>query len=272
MNTNDNYAGKTVLITGASSGIGRALAKEFAKNQFNIIAVAQHDNSLTTLKNELLSTYRIDVETIAMDLTEDGSPSALYHEIKNRGYIVDILVNDAGVGQHGYFVEGDWDKYLEIIHLNIIALTKLTHLYAKDMVSRNEGKILQLGSIAGFQPGPLMGVYHASKAFVVSLSEALATELEDMDSDVTITCVCPGPTETAFFVKADMLDTNVYQNKEKTMMQPEEVAEGAYKALMDGERIYIPGAMNKVTTFIRRAIPKSMQARMQQKYYETSED
>lgn len=272
MNTNDNYPGKTVLITGASSGIGRALAREFAKHQFNIIAVALHDKSLTAIKNELLSNYRIEVETIAIDLTEEGAPEALYQEVKNRGYVVDILVNDAGVGQHGYFVEVDWNKYLEIIHLNIIALTKLTHLYAKDMVNRNDGRILQLGSIAGFQPGPLMAVYHASKAFVVSLSEAMATEFEDMDSDVTITCVCPGPTETAFFVKADMLDTNVYQNKEKTMMQPDEVAEGAYKALMDGERIYIPGAMNKVTTFIRRAIPKSMQARMQQKYYETSED
>lgn len=183
------------------------------------------------------------METVAIDLTQEDSPLALYHEVKNRGYVVDILVNDAGVGQHGYFVEVDWNKYLEIIHLNILALTKLTHLYAKDMVSRNQGKILQLGSISGFQPGPLMAVYHASKAFVVSLSEAMATELEDMDSDVTITCLCPGPTETAFFVKADMLDTNVYQNKEKTLMQPEEVAEGAYKALMEGERIYISGVV-----------------------------
>src|SRR5690606_31585214 len=141
------------------------------------------------IKNELLSNYRIEVETVAIDLTEEGAPVALYQEVKNRGYNVDILVNDAGIGQHGYFVEGDWDKYIEIIRLNIIALTNLTHLYAKDMVSRNEGKILQLGSIAGFQPGPLMAVYHASKAFVVSLSEAMATEFEDMHSDVTITCL-----------------------------------------------------------------------------------
>src|SRR5690606_11881663 len=127
----------------------------------------------TAIKNELISNYRIEVKTIAIDLTEEGAPEALYQEVKNRGYTVDILVNDAGVGQHGYFVEVDWNKYLEIIHLNIIALTKLTHLYAQDMVNRNEGKILQLGSIAGFQSGPLMAVYHASKAFVVSLSEAM---------------------------------------------------------------------------------------------------
>jgi short-subunit dehydrogenase len=107
MNTNDNYAGKTVLITGASSGIGRALAREFAKHQFNIIAVALHDKSLTALKNELLSNHRIEVETVAIDLTDEGAPAALYDEVKNRGYNVDILVNDAGVGQHGYFVEGD---------------------------------------------------------------------------------------------------------------------------------------------------------------------
>lgn len=271
MNTTNNHIGKTVLITGASSGIGRALAEEFAKHQFNIIAVGLHEDLLHALKKDLL-TYAIGVDIIAIDLIAEGSAAALYHEVKNRGYKVDILVNDAGIGQRDYFVEGDWDKYYEIIHLNILALTELTHLYAKEMVSRNEGKILQLGSVAGFQPGPLMAVYHASKAYVVSLSEALATEFEDMESEVTITCLCPGPTDTAFFYKADMLDTNVYQNKDKTMMQPEEVAEGAYKALMDGERIYIPGAMNKVTTFIRRAIPKSMQAKMQQKYYETAEE
>ena len=107
MNTNDNHTGKKVLITGASSGIRRALSREFAKHEFNIIAVALHDKSLTALKNELLSNFRIEVETVAIDLTQEDSPLALYHEVKNRGYVVDILVNDAGVGQHGYFVEGD---------------------------------------------------------------------------------------------------------------------------------------------------------------------
>lgn len=271
MKTNENNKRQTALITGASSGIGRALAREFAKNGFNIVAVAQHENALNEIRNELISNQSIEVETITMDLSKDRAAQVLYQEVKNRGIQVDILVNDAGIGQHDYFVEGEWERYNEMIHLNVLTLAHLTHLYSKEMVGRNEGKILLLGSVAGFQPGPLMAVYHGTKAFVVSLSEALATEFEDMESDVTITCLCPGPTETSFFVKADMMDTNVVKHKDKTMMQPEEVAEGAYKALMDGERIYIPGAMNKVTTFVRRAIPKSMQAKMQQKYYETSE-
>ena len=140
------------------------------------------------------------------------------------------------------------------------------------MVNRNEGKILQLGSIAGFQPGPLLAVYHASKAYVVSLSEALATELNDMNSDVTVTCLCPGPTDTNFFSKANMENTRVVKQKDKLMKEPKEVAEGAYKALMDGERLYIPGATNKIMTFIRRAIPKSMQANIQKQFYEQVEE
>ncbi|MGJ8593875.1 MAG: SDR family NAD(P)-dependent oxidoreductase [Aquaticitalea sp.] len=263
---------KTVLITGASSGIGLALAKEFAKNNYNIIAVAQHHDSLVQIKNDISRNHTIHVDTIAMDLSKDDAANQLYQEVQNRSYTIDVLVNDAGIGQRDYFVEGDWEKYSRMIHLNNLTLTHLTYLFAKDMVARNEGKILQLGSVAGFQPGPFMAVYHATKAFVVSFSEALATEFEEMESDVTITCLCPGATDTEFFVKAEMINTKVYQNKEKTMMQPEDVAKGAYKALMDGERIYIPGAMNKVMTFIRRAIPKSLQAKMQQQFYETSEE
>ncbi|MEH6680303.1 MAG: SDR family oxidoreductase [Sediminicola sp.] len=269
MNSKNN---NTVLITGASSGIGRALAVEFAKNGYDIIAVAKHEGSLQNLKNTLLQGPGTVVDTITLDLSADDSALKLYREVQRRGHVVNILVNDAGIGQRDYFVEGEWDKYNTMIHLNTLTLAHLTHLFSKDMVARNEGKILQLGSVAGFQPGPLMAVYHATKAFVVSLSEALATEFEDLESDVTITCLCPGPTDTAFFVKADMMETNVVKHKEKMMMSPEEVAKGAYKALMDGERIYIPGAMNKISTFIRRAIPKSMQATMQQKYYETSND
>ena len=264
--------GKNVLITGASSGIGKALAIEFAKKKYNIIAVAQDPQKLSNLKSEAESTYNVIVHTIEKDLAQDRAAAELYDTIKQKGWNVDILVNDAGVGERGFFTDNSFEKYSEIIHLNILALTQLTHLYLKEMIFRNEGRILQLGSIAGFQPGPLMAVYHASKAYVVSLSEALATELNDMGSEVTITCLCPGPTDTDFFSRANALNTNVYKNKETTMKSPEEVAEGAIDALMNGERIYIHGAMNKVTTFIRRAIPKSMQANMQKKYYETAEE
>jgi short-subunit dehydrogenase len=261
---------KNVLITGATSGIGKQLAIQFAKNGYDLIIVAEHGNELEQVAQELRQ-LGSEVFTIEKDLARDQAGQQLYDEVKVLGRQVDVLVNDAGVGQHGSFTSIPYEKYAEIIHLNVVTLTQLTHLFLKEMEARDSGKILQLGSVAGFQPGPLFAVYHASKAFVVSLSEALMTELEEKGSKVTITCLCPGPTDTNFFSRADMENTRVYQNKEKLMQQPEEVAEGAFKALMDGERSYIPGAMNKVMTFTRRVIPKKLQAKMQMKFYEETE-
>lgn len=263
---------KTVLITGATSGIGKALANEFASNGFDIVAVARNEEQLKNTSEELKEQHGIEVFTVSKDLGKDGAAQVLYDEVKELGRTINILVNDAGVGQRGNFTDIPFEKYSELIHLNILSLTHLTRLYLKDMTERNEGKILNLGSIAGFQPGPLLAVYHATKAFVVSISEAIATELEDTGSDVTITCLCPGPTDTNFFSRADMEDTNVVHYKDQTMSSPEEVAKGGYKALMDGERLYVHGAMNKVTTFIRRVIPKSTQSKLQKKYYEKYEE
>ncbi len=263
---------KTVLITGATSGIGKALAHQFAANSYNLIIVGRHSDTLLKTKEELTSQYSIKIWNIEKDLAQDNAGQELYDEVKQSGHTVNVLVNDAGVGERGKFVDIPFTKYSEIIHLNILSLTHLTSLFLNDMVNRNEGKILQLGSIAGFQPGPLLAVYHASKAYVVSLSEALATELNDMNSDVTVTCLCPGPTDTNFFSKANMENTRVVKQKDKLMKEPKEVAEGAYKALMDGERLYIPGATNKIMTFIRRAIPKSMQANIQKQFYEQVEE
>jgi len=263
---------KTVLITGATSGIGKALAHQFAANSYNLILVGRYNDTLSKTKQELTSQYAIKIWNIEKDIAQDNAAQELYDDVIQSGHKVNILVNDAGIGQRGKFVNIPFTKYSEIIHLNILSLTHLTRLFLKDMVDRNEGKILQLGSIAGFQPGPLLAVYHASKAYVVSLSEAIATELNDMDSDVTITCLCPGPTDTNFFSRADMENTRVVDQKDKLMKQPDEVAKGAFKALMDGERLYIPGASNKILTFIRRAIPKSMQAKVQKQFYEQVED
>lgn len=263
---------RTVLITGFSSGIGKALSQEFAKDGFNIIGVARDKSKMERTAEELQKEYGIEVQLVQKDLAKDGAAKEVYDEVKALNKSIDILVNDAGVGQHGKFVDIPYERYAQLIHLNVISLTHLTRLFLDDMVKRNKGKILNLGSIAGFQPGPLLAVYHATKAYVVSLSEALATELDEMDSDVTVTCLCPGPTDTDFFSRADMQETNVVHHIEKLMMPPEEVAEGAYKALMDGERIFIPGTMNKVSTFIRRVIPKSVQSKTQMKYYEHHKD
>ncbi|MDT0643501.1 SDR family oxidoreductase [Zunongwangia sp. F363] len=267
-----NESKKTVLLTGATSGIGKALAHEFGKNGYDIIAVARNEKELENITSEIQNQHGVEVFTIVKDLAHDGAGQEVFNEAQKVDRTVNILVNDAGVGQRGNFVDIPFEKDQEIIHLNILALTQLTKLYMKEMVQRNEGKILQLGSVAGFQPGPLVAVYHATKAYVVSFSEALATELEDMGSDVSITCLCPGPTDTNFFSRADMENTEVVAHKDKLMQTPEEVAKGAYKALMNGERIYIPGAPNKVMTFIRRAIPKSLQSKMQKQFYETHEE
>ncbi len=262
----------TVLITGASSGIGKALAHEFAAHGFDIVAVARNKRKLDELSVEISTRHKVEVFTVEKDLAYDKAAQELYDEVKNLNRTINILVNDAGIGQRGNFVDIPAEKDEEIIHLNVLALTHLTKLYLREMVSRDEGKILQLGSVAGFQPGPLLAVYHATKAFVVSFSEALATELEDMGSRVNVTCLCPGPTDTDFFSRADMENTNVVAHKDQLMQSPEKVAQGGYEALMQGERVFIPGASNKVMTFIRRAIPKSLQSRMQKKFYETNEE
>lgn len=263
---------QTALITGITSGIGKALAQQFASNGYNIIGVARNKKKLEEVKTELEGEYQIQVRTIEKDLARDGAAQEIYEEVKKWKNTVNILVNDAGIGQRGNFVDIPAEKYSELIHLNVMTLTDLTRLYLREMVDRNEGKILQLGSIAGFQPGPLLAVYHATKAYVVSLSEALSTELEDMNSEVTVTCLCPGPTKTNFFSRGDMEDTNVVHYQDKLMEEPEKVAKGGYKALMNGERIYISGASNKITTFIRRVMPKSTQSKIQKKYYETYEE
>ena len=251
---------KTLLITGFSSGIGKALSHQFAKDGFDIIGVARDRDHMERTAEELRKQHGIEVQLVQKDLAKDGAAKEVYEEVKAFNKPIDVLVNDAGVGQHGKFVDIPYERYAHLIHLNVISLTHLSRLFLEDMVKRDEGRILNLGSIAGFQPGPLLAVYHATKAYVVSLSEALATELEEMDSKVTVTCLCPGPTDTDFFSKADMEETNVVHHKDKLMMDPEEVAEGAYEALMDGERIYITGTNNKVSTFIRRVNPKSLQS------------
>lgn len=263
---------KTVLITGASSGIGKALAHQFAADAYEIIGVATDQQKLDQVSDELYRVHGVTMIPLVKDLARDGAARELYEQVKQLNKTIHVLVNDAGIGQRGMFTEISAEKYSELIHLNIISLTHLTRLYLEEMIARNEGKILQLGSVAGFQPGPLLAVYHATKAYVVSLSEAIATELQDAGSEVSITCLCPGPTDTNFFSRADMEDTNVVHHKEKLMQQPEEVAIGGYKALMAGERIYIPGATNKVMTFIRRVIPKKLQSNLQKKFYEQHEE
>ncbi len=258
----------TALITGASSGIGKALAHTFAEHNYNLVLVAEMATELSRAAQELRERYPVEIIEMPKNLTDEQAPREIYDNLIRRNIRVDVLVNDAGVGHREKFHESDIEHDIYIIRLNIEALVRMTKLFVRDMVSRGSGKILNLGSVGGFQPGPLLAVYHASKAFVISFSEALAEEVKD--TGVTVTTLCPGPTDTDFFKRADMENARILQDG--VVMEPEKVAEIGYKALINGERIVIPGMSNKMLTFARRLMPKSAQAALNRKFYEVKEE
>lgn len=255
---------ETVLITGASSGIGKELARQFAKHGHPLVIVAPVEEELQLIASELASEYGVPVRVLAKDLVEDEAAEEIFLELERDGTEIDILVNNAGLGQRGEFWEVPFERLIEMIRLNVEAVVRLTRFFLPVMVQRGRGRILNTASIAGFEPGPTMAVYHATKAFVLSLSESLATELKD--TGVTLTALCPGPVDTDFFPKAEMVDTNAFQKA--NVMAPQEVAEAGYKAVIAGERIIVPGAVNKAMVFSRRFLPDSTQAKMNEKMYE----
>jgi short-subunit dehydrogenase len=231
---------KTALITGASSGIGFELAKLFAKDNYDLIIVSRDEKRLTEAADVLLSEGAGKVMIIAKDLSVPGSASEVYAETKREGILVNVLVNDAGVGLHGEFVHNNLEKEIAIIQLNIVSLVQLTKLYLRDMLSHNEGRILQVASIASYQPTPLLAVYAATKAFVLSFTDALINELEN--SKVTMTALIPGATATDFFRKAGAAHTKAAQDNPE---DPAVVAKIGYEALMKGEHHAVPPGVKK---------------------------
>lgn len=248
------------LITGATSGIGYELAKLFANDGYNIIMVARTQQDLEQRTQEFKNEYGIEVITISKDLFEPDAAFELYDEVKSKGLQVDVLVNDAGQGQFGLFVEQDIRRLLDIIQLNINSLTVLTHLLVKDMVQRNEGKILQLASIASETPGPWQAVYHGTKAYVLSFTEALINELKN--TNITVTALQPGATDTHFFNKADMLNSKVLDTK---LSDPAKVAKDGYDALMKGDDKVVSGLKNKVMVAMSNVMPDTMVAEQMNK-------
>jgi len=253
----------TALITGASSGIGLELAREFAKNGHPLVIVAPVASELEKIAEQIRGEYGVPVRVIAKDLEDASAPFQIWEELQNCGIGVEILVNNAGFGVRGNFWEISLQDDVGMIHLNIEAVVRLTKAFLPPMLARGHGRVLNTASVAGFEPGPLLAVYHATKAFVLSLSEALATELED--TGITVTALCPGPVDTDFFPKADMVETRAFQKA--NVMAPQEVAEIGYAALMRGERVIVPGGMNKAMVFSRRMTSESAQAKMNQKLY-----
>jgi short-subunit dehydrogenase len=255
---------KTALITGASSGIGYELAKLFAKDQYNIIMVGRTEERHSDISEEFEMLYpQQKFFYIKKDLSLDGAADELYQEVQALGLQIDVLVNDAGIGEVGKFVDTDLKKNLEIIHTNIVALVSLTHYYLKEMVSRNEGRILQLGSEASFSPIPLLSVYAASKAFVLSFSEALIDEIKD--TNVTITVLAPTATDTGFFINANAENTVAGQGPKDS---PVEVAAAGYEALMKGEHRHIHGAMTKAKIAMGNVLPDEAVAAQARKQFE----
>jgi short-subunit dehydrogenase len=255
---------KYTLITGATSGIGYELAKLFAKDGHDLIIVARSEEELNNTSVELTQQFGIDVVKISKDLFIPQNAFDLYNEVIEKGLQVEILVNDAGQGYYGEFIDTDIIRELEIIQLNISSLVILTKLFLQDMVKRGEGKILNLSSIASKAPGPFQSVYHGTKAFVQSFTEAIRNEVKD--TGVTITALLPGATATDFFNKADMLESKIVQ--EEKLDDAADVAEAGYKALMDGDDKVVAGFKNKVQVAMAGITPDETLAKKMHKQQE----
>lgn len=247
---------KYALVTGGTSGIGYELAKLFAKDGYNLVIVARTADDLEKVASELRQEYRIQVETISKDLFKRESAFEVYDEVKAKGIEIDVLVNDAGQGQYGEFVDTDIYRELDIIQLNIGSLIVLTKCFLKDMVARGDGKILNLASIAGKLPGPLQSVYHGTKAFVHSFTEAIRAEVKD--KGVTITSLLPGATDTDFFNKANMENSKIVV--EGSLAKASKVAKDGFDAVMSGDDMVISGIKNKLMVGMSNVVPDSMTA------------
>lgn len=234
---------KHVLITGGSMGIGFELAKLFASDGYNLVLVARDQTELDNAAAEVKKLNHIDVVTIAKDLFEPENAFQLHNEVKTKGIDIGILVNNAGHGHYGEFVDTDLRTELQIIHLNISSLVVLTKLFLKDMVAKGEGRILNLSSIAGKVPGPWQSVYHGTKAFVQSFTESIRYEVKD--KGIVVTALLPGATDTDFFHKAGMESSKIVQDKSQ-LADPADVAKDGYKALMNGDDMVVSGMKNKM--------------------------
>ena len=243
----------TALITGASGGIGYELAKLFARDHHNLVLVARSADKLAQIASEL-QTQGVSVKTVALDLAEPLAPKFLFDQLQREGIAVDILVNNAGFGALGKFAQMPDDQIFGQINLNITALTQLTKLFLPTMLARHTGRIMNVASTAGFQPGPLMAVYYATKAYVISFSEAIANELKD--SGVTVTCFCPGATHTGFAKRAGNDKSRLF--KQLGAMNADKVALDGYRALMEGRTLAISGLHNWLVAQSTRLGPRKM--------------
>ncbi|RMH50076.1 MAG: SDR family oxidoreductase [Bacteroidetes bacterium] len=248
---------ETVLITGASSGIGLELARLFAADGSDLVLVARREAALQRLAADLQARHGITAHVAPHDLADPAAPQALYDRLAGQGVTVDVVVNNAGFGAHGAVAELDLSRQLAMIQVNVTALTHLTRLFLPGLLARNRGGVLNVASTAAFQPGPYMAVYYATKAYVLSFTEALAEEVAE--TNLTVTCLCPGPTDTGFADEAGMAASRLFR---LGAMEARTVARRGYEAFRDGRVVAIPGLKNKAGAAGVRFLPRAVVRRL----------
>ena len=246
------------IITGASSGIGRDFAEMFARDNYDLILVARRREALESISRTLSERYGISCDPFVADLAKRLERERLAVRLRSVDQNIGALVNNAGIGTHGYFRETDIERELEIVEVNIAALTHLTKLVLPGMLARRTGRIVNISSVAAFQPGPLMSVYYASKAYVQSFSEALSEEM--VGTGVTVTAVCPGPTESEFQSSSGLHPDAPTVGS--ALMTSREVVELAYDGVTQGKRVVVTGLRNKMVVFANRVLSRKRMTRL----------
>ncbi|KGI85457.1 short-chain dehydrogenase [Exiguobacterium mexicanum] len=249
---------RTVLITGVSGGIGKELADRFARVGHEMVLVSRNEEKLNMLAEQYRTTYGVGVTVIAKDIGTPGVPEAIFKELQEKQIHVDYLVNNAGFGLYGKFLETDINQEANMIDVNIKALTVMTKLFLPGMVERNQGGVMNVSSMVGFFPGPLMSVYHATKAYVLSFSEALANEVSN--TNVTVTALFPGLTSTGFVDRSGMQASNLVRSG--TIMEAGRVADIGYRGFMNGKTLIIPGRRNRLVAFLPRLLSRQRVTQM----------
>lgn len=242
------------LVTGASAGIGLWLTRRMAADGWSLALTARSEAGLEAVASEVHGKHGIRTLVLPADLADPAAPGAIQAELERADFPVDFLVNNAAFGTWGPFLDQTLDSQLDMLRVNVVALTELTHRFLPAMRDQGRGRVLNVASTAAFQPGPDMAVYYASKAYVLHFSEALGHELKG--SGVTVTALCPGPTVTGFQDRAGMTGSRVGANP--MMMEADSVAEAGYRGALVGKSIVVPGVANRVGSFMPRLVPRSL--------------
>ena len=243
----------TALVTGASGGIGEELARLFAADGHSLVLVARSRDKLSALAEELSDRHNVNARVLPADLARAEAPREIFEELQSDAVTVDALVNNAGIGSYGLFADTDAKTELDLLQINVVALTHLTKLFLPQMIARRRGYLLNVASTAAFQPGPLMAVYYASKAYVLSFSEALANETSG--TGVRVSVLCPGPTETGFVAAAGMGESKLF---DANVMSARSVAVEGYRGMLSGKTIVIPGLRNRLLASGYRFAPRGL--------------